>query len=405
MAYRRLLVLASLCVAAACRPATPLTIIVLDGRQPLTVSSSSRVPRQLLAASGVMLEPADVVLLDGYPVDPDKALPAPGQETIQVRRGIRVTINGQTVTTAASTVGEALAKTGKQLYVSDSASQPLDAPLKEGSSLTYEPSRPILITGDGANVPIRSAAPTVGSGLAQAGLPIVGLDTTLPAPDQPMPDTGTVQIMRISESLILADESIPYGSTFQDSAQTELGTQQILQPGLPGLAVTRTRVRYEDGLEVSRKVEPQAIVRPPQQRLVARGTKIVAKSATIDGATIQYWYVMKMYATVYSPCNSGVPGGGCSYGTASGLRVGKGVVAVDPALYAYLNGQRLYIPGYGHAVVGDVGGGYLVERNLGISRYKWIDLGFDDNNLQDMTGWVTVYFLAPAPAFIPDVLK
>ena len=40
-----------------------------------------------------------------------------------------------------------------------------------------------------------------------------------------------------------------------------------------------------------------------------------------------------------------------------------------------------------------------------ISRYKWIDLGFDDDDIQDMTGWISVYFLAPAPASMPDVLR
>ena len=73
--------------------------------------------------------------------------------------------------------------------------------------------------------------------------------------------------------------------------------------------------------------------------------------------------------------------------------------------FQLIAGQRLYIPGYGFAVVGDIGGGYIIENKLGISRTRWIDLGFDDNNLVDMTGWVTVYFLAPPPVAIPDFLK
>jgi 3D (Asp-Asp-Asp) domain-containing protein len=146
------------------------------------------------------------------------------------------------------------------------------------------------------------------------------------------------------------------------------------------------------------------MVRPPQNRIAVLGTKIVLKTATVNGVEIQYWRMLQMYATVYSPCTSG-GSKQCSYGTASGLRAGKGVVAVDPGLYAYLNGQRIYVPGYGSAVIGDIGGGYIIEQNLGVSRYRWIDLGFDDNNLTDMTGWVTVYFLAPVPASIPDVLK
>ena len=184
-----------------------------------------------------------------------------------------------------------------------------------------------------------------------------------------------------------------------------LGQEQVSQPGVKGLTVTRTRVRYEDGSEISRHAEGQTVVRPAQDRIVVRGTKVVESTSTVNGVTIQYWREMQMYATVYSPCESAGNSGACSYGTASGLRAGKGVVAVDPSLFAYLNGQRLYIPGYGFAVIGDLGGGYIVERDQGISRYKWIDLGFDDNNMPDMTGWITVYFLAPAPSTIPDVLK
>jgi hypothetical protein len=110
-----------------------------------------------------------------------------------------------------------------------------------------------------------------------------------------------------------------------------------------------------------------------------------------------------MYATVYSPCASGT--GGCSYGTASGARAGYGIVAVDSSAYSYLAGMRVYIPGYGTATIGDTGGGSIIESNLGIPRTKWIDLGFDDGKIINMTGWVTVYFLAPAPAEIPYFLK
>jgi hypothetical protein len=109
-----------------------------------------------------------------------------------------------------------------------------------------------------------------------------------------------------------------------------------------------------------------------------------------------------MYATIYSPCTRAQA---CSYSTASGLRAGRGVVALDRSMYSYLQGARIYIPGYGHAVVGDIGGGYLLEESIGVSRYRWIDLGFNDNNIVEMSGWLTVYFLAPVPASIPPVMQ
>jgi hypothetical protein len=42
-----------------------------------------------------------------------------------------------------------------------------------------------------------------------------------------------------------------------------------------------------------------------------------------------------------------------------------------------------------------------VETAFGVARTQWIDLGYDDNNIGGLSGWVTVYFLEPAPAEIP----
>ena len=167
-------------------------------------------------------------------------------------------------------------------------------------------------------------------------------------------------------------------------------------------AMVRTRIRYEDGKEVSRETEDEKVLREPQDRIVARGSQIVL--APVGGnAPYEYWYATEMYATWYSPCNSGT--GGCSYGTASGARAGQGIVAVDYSIYSYLAGMQVYIPGYGFATIGDTGGGPIIETALGVPRTKWIDLGYNDDNLGKLSGWVTVYFLAPAPAEIPYFLK
>jgi hypothetical protein len=95
------------------------------------------------------------------------------------------------------------------------------------------------------------------------------------------------------------------------------GDEKILQPGVNGIAMVRTRIRYEDGNEVNRETEDKTILREPQKQVVASGSKIVMVPA---GGEIpyEYWYATEMYASWYSPCNSGI--GSCSYGTASGAR-------------------------------------------------------------------------------------
>jgi uncharacterized protein YabE (DUF348 family) len=389
----------------ACQQVRPTSVSIIDDDQVrnLVVTSPGDLT-SALARADVKLAPWDRLLVNGYVTNPAATI-APGAViTVQVRHALPLTINGVPLQTAALTVGEALAERGVDLFAADVVDPAANTTVSAGLTVTYAASSPIRVTVDGHEFNVRSAAATTGAALASSGLPLVGLDYSSPAEDQPVPGDGAIRVARVSEALVLAQKTIPYKSSTQVSADIELGTEQVIQAGLGGLSMARTIVRFEDGKEVARRAEPEAVVRPPQDRVVARGSKIAIKTTTVNGATFQYWRAMQMYATVYSPCNSGT-GGSCSFGTASGLRAGKGVVAVDPSLYAYLNGQRLYIPAYGFAVIGDLGGGYLVERKLGISRYKWIDLGFDDNNIEDMTGWLTVYFLAPAPASIPDALR
>ena len=328
-------------------------------------------------------------------------------DVLQVRRAITIKLvtpgGEQELATTAQTVGSVLAEVGIQLYAVDFIDPPAETPISAEMTITYRPSQELKVTTSAGVLTIRSSAGTVGAALAEAGLPLEGLDYSLPAESEALPADGQVRVVRVSESLQLIQKPIPFKTETVSSLDVAVGQQEIAQPGQEGLAIARTRIRYEDGQEVSRTTEDESVVRPPQTRIVNTGTKIVVTTATVGGENLEYWLAYKMYATIYSPCNSGT--GGCSYGTASGLRAGRGVVAVDPSMYSYLQGQRVYIPGYGYAVIGDVGGGYIIENSIGVSRYRWIDLGFNDNNIVDMSGWLTVYFLAPAPASIPPVMQ
>ena len=390
----------------ACQSQSPSSITIIKGDQLQTLTTDERIPLNLLTEARITLAPTDLLLVNGYPFPPEQSLP-PQTRAIQIRRGVSVTLvtpgGEQELTTPARTVGEALHEAGIQLYAVDYIDPPANTPLSADMTITYSPSRELTVsTSDGVRQ-IRSSAGTVGAALAEAGIPLEGLDYSLPAESEALPADGQIRVVRVSESLQLIRKSIPFETETVSSTDVALGTQEIAQPGQEGLAVARTRIRYEDGQEVSRTVEEESVVRPPQTRIINTGTKIVVTTATVDGEKLDYWLAYNMYATIYSPCNSGT--GGCSYGTASGLRAGRGVVAVDPSMYGYLQGARIYVPGYGYAVIGDVGGGYIIENKLGVSRYRWIDLGFDDNNIVDMSGWLTVYFLAPAPASIPPVMQ
>ncbi len=391
--------LVGLALVVGCQASTHATVNIIDGDKVISLDVSGQwTPASLLQRAGLSLKSGDAVLLRGYPADPQSATSATGPTVLQIERARTLIVNGKPLPTTASTVGEALAQAGIVLYAADQIDPPAEAPTSDGLKVTYLPSRQYAVSVDQRTVSVRSAQATVGAVLANAGLPLLGLDFSQPAADQVPPQDGNIRVVRVTESITLAEKPIPFGSQYTSSSDVELDHEQVLQPGQPGLAVTRTRIRYEDGQEVSRVTEPEMVVRPPVDRITAYGTKVVIHTATVDGTQIQYWRAIQMFATAYSPCNSAADR--CYPGTSSGMPVQQGVVAVKYSWYLAMQGQALYIPGYGRATIEDVCGGCVGK--------PWIDLGYTDAQYAaqgDQWGkYVTVYFLAPAPANIINLL-
>ena len=384
----RLLIAGILLVLVSCQPQTTQTpITILDGDQVYTLATTERLPSKLLAEANISLAPADRLLYLGAAIPLDQPLPEAQSYTLQVRRAVTLTLvkpdGEQTIQTAAFTVGQALTEAGIPLYAADRLDPPAETPITGPLTVTYTPSREIIVSADGQSLAIRSAAATVGQALAEAGIPLEGLDTSLPSEDAPLPEDGKIRIVRVVETVTLTQKSIPFTTLTEYSAELELDQQAITQPGAAGLAVTRVRMRSEDGVEVSRQSESESVVRPPQDHVVSYGTRVVMHTITVDGITITYWRALQFWATSYHPAETG------SDITASGKRVAKGLVGID---YHYIPfGTQMYVPGYGYAEAADTGA---------VSG-RWIDLGYPDDEYIPWHQWLTVYFLWLPPAVIP----
>ena len=389
----------------ACQPTSLPLVTILENDQITTLQSDERVPAALLNQAGITLNPKDRILLNGLPISPDQPIttyPA----TLQIRGAISLTITTpegeKQIQSSAFTIGEALQEASIWLRAGDKVTLPLNFPIRRAengevstSPVSILPSSDLAIRSSGITTQILSSAQTVGEALVEAGIPLIGLDYSLPAENEPLPADGQIRVVRVTESMQLTQKPIPFESELQASADVPLDQTQILQPGQPGLTVQRIRIRYEDGQEISRIIEDETLVRPPETRLMGYGTRIEVKTATVDGVQIEYWRAVQLYATSYSPCRSGTDQ--CHSGTSSGKSLRKGMVGLRQSWYLAMQGQRLYIPGYGFGSVEDVCGG-CVGR-------PWIDLGFSDNNFEPWHSWVTVYFLTPVPANVIYVLE
>jgi resuscitation-promoting factor RpfB len=387
-------------VLSACQTAKTSVTILADG-QTYVLATTGHTPREILTEAKLTLGPDDCVLYLGLPVSLESTLPGAGSFSITLRRAITLTLVSQggqkTIQTCARTVGEALVANGYTLFAADRLDPPAETPIDESLTVTYLPSHSLTVTVDGQKFQGRSAASSVGQALAEAGLSLIGLDYSSPSENAPLPSDGKIQVTRVVESVALTQKSIPFTTRTEPSADLELDQQALVQGGEPGLAVSRLRSRSENGLQISQKIDSESLVRPPQDRIMGYGTRVVIRSTSVDGEAIEYYRVLNLMATSYSPCRSATPDGRCSYGTSSGLPVQRGTVAMVYSWYLAFGFDRLYIPGYGYATVGDVGGG------ISGSHY-WVDLAWSDADYQPMTGWTTVYFLTPVPKNLVYIL-
>lgn len=374
---------------------------IVDPGRGLDVSliTRERIPANLLLQAGLPLYPGDQILLDGQPVPPNEPLAYQPAYLLQVNlaRELAIDVDGANVATwsALPTLGQALWAAGISLRAADEVSAGLDQPLADLNVvdiLTADPLKVITATGQLTTL---AAGASAGEALDEAGIPLQGLDYSLPPENQPVPADGRITLVRVQEDIALTQTVIPYESDSVQDSGTEVGQVSILEEGQYGLEVSRERIRYEDGMEVSRVVEDEWVAAEPKDELLGIGTKIVLKTLDTPSGTLEYWRAITAVVTSYSPCRLG--NDTCNSVTASGMTLQKGIIAVDCDWYSTLAGLQVYIPGYGKAVIADCGGG--------IASGFWVDLGFSDDNYESWSGAVTLYFLAPAPAYIPYILQ
>jgi uncharacterized protein YabE (DUF348 family) len=292
-----------------------------------------------------------------------------------------------------ATLGQVLAEQGIILSAGDSLSQPLDTPLSEDLTVILRSGRSLVIRIGDNKIKAKSAAATIGQALAEAGVSLQGLDYSIPDGDQPLPADGNVKVFRVREDLILEQKEIAFKTEYITDPNLNMNEQKVLEQGQNGVQVSRLRVRYENGVETGRAIEGVLTTKASQPQKITVGAKVNPGTLPSDGGSIDYWRAVTVYATSYSPCRSGASR--CYNYTASGAIAQKGIIGVTSAWYKQLAGLKVYIPGYGYGVIGDIGGG--------IPGKNWIDLAYSDS---DYVGWsenVTMYFLNPAPAVIPSV--
>ncbi len=370
-------------------PARAVTIDISGDKRQLQTPLEN--PWGILFSLGVTVDPSDKIWVNGALANVD-ALPnwtVPAQH-IRIRRAARLTIIDDgvesTIVTNADTVGNALSEAGITLYMADQVTPELETAPADQMTILIKRALPIKLLVDGVSIDARTNEALVGDALVELNAPLFGLDYAQPPADTAVSENMTIEIVRVTEDIVTESAVIDFALTTRLDDGLDLDDVAVVQQGRAGRQETRYRVRYENGVEISRERLESTMVEAPVDKIVAYGARIAQQIVDTPAGPRHYWRRLCVYATSYKPeSNSG------STRTATGATLAKGIVAAKPHIIPYYT--QVYVPDYGIGVVRDTGAGPR-------STPYWIDLGYSDHDWITWGSYTWVYLLAPPPAEI-----
>ncbi|MBE1447168.1 ubiquitin-like domain-containing protein [Paenibacillus sp. OAS669] len=317
---------------------------------------------------------------------------------------VTVVVNGEetVVYTKQWDLKHLLDEQGVTVGEHDRLSAALDSKVKSGDRITIEHARPIQLTADGETKTLYTVQKTVGGALNDLQVQVGELDKVTPVVDADLPDSGEIQIVRVTKEVEEVQEKIAYDVVKKNDPQLVKGKEQVVQEGQEGLVVKKKEKMYEDGKLVSEEVVDQKVQSESVNKIVAVGTKnpvvvLSASSPNLQEVTkggVSFGVKQVINNVTLTAYSAGVASTGKStehpqYGlTSTGTRVTEGrTIAVDPKVVPL--GWWVYIDGLGFRRAEDTGS--AVKGNI-------IDVYFDSNDYANRFGLkrgYTVYVIGP----------
>lgn len=278
----------------------------------------------------------------------------------------------------AKTIGEALKEKDIKVYENDKITKSLEEEFISGTDVKIERGFNVVVIVDGIGQTFAVQKGTkVGQIIAQVESP-EGTEYLYDgnyAMELSKDDTITLKV-RTSEQ-ITTYESLPFAESEIEDNELEEGNTEVITEGSEGQKEIVTEIIYIDGVEESRSIIKETVVKEPVDKVIAIGTKpkqVIEE--TSSGKEFKYKSVVTLTATAYTNSlqDTGKAPGDPGYGiTATGMPAKVGVVAVDPKVIPLYT--ELYVEGYGYCIAGDTG---VYGNSIDLffnSRYECIQFG------------------------------
>jgi len=222
------------------------------------------------------------------------------------------------------------------------------------------------VTFYGKNEPLEvvTSAQTVGEALREQGITFKPQDVVVPSESTPLSDGMEIDLGIVERKVKEVKKVVPYDTHTDYTDTMNVGEIIDVDLGKDGLEDQRIESFFLNGQEAYEKVVKSTVLVPTKNAKVLEGTALRQKLYPLKKRA-QVKKIITLEATAYYPG----PEDTWPYAsgtTASGLKAGYGVVAVDPRVIKLKT--LLYVEGYGFAIAADKGGAI---------KGKKIDLCFD----------------------------
>jgi 3D (Asp-Asp-Asp) domain-containing protein len=166
---------------------------------------------------------------------------------------------------------------------------------------------------------------------------------------------------KVEEVAIELEEEVPHAIERVLNPEAKRGTVKTVKKGINGLVRKKALVHYENGIEKSRQVISEIVLREMKPEVLSIGVKdtIMLTSRNLE----MHKEVLNLEATAYTHT------GNTTY---TGVYPQVGTIAVDPKIIPL--GTRMWVENYGYGIAQDTGGlikGHIIDLFMDTEQECW----------------------------------